>query len=230
MQSQLPHTKKKTLPKLFDFDDESFESIRETTGSLSRAVGKDVVKDGAKNALQQLLGKYEETAERADRLAGELAQGQELDLAAAHGKKSEKAPAPKRHDIQPGLEQYNYHRDIVHASEKASHQENRELSQQVEQIMVEIQRLISSSAVLETQFAAVAVEQKPKEVGKYHTHFFEWMLITIRNARAKVEDSGAWLATMSGKKGKKGNYWSEFKKHGTSFGMSNERSVATQTG
>jgi hypothetical protein len=44
-----------------------------------------------------------------------------------------------------------------------------------------------------------------------------------------VEDSGAWLSAMSGKKGKK-TYWSEFKKHGTSFGMSNERSVATQTG
>jgi hypothetical protein len=55
------------------------------------------------------------------------------------------------------------------------------------------------------------------------------MLTVIRGARMKVEDSGAWLSTMQGKKGKK-NYWAMFKKHGTSFGMSNERQVATQTG
>ncbi|HLD02068.1 MAG TPA: DUF5660 family protein, partial [Patescibacteria group bacterium] len=60
-------------------------------------------------------------------------------------------------------------------------------------------------------------------------NFFEWMLSVIRIARMKVEDSGAWMAALSSKKKGKG-YWQMFKKHGTTFGMSHERNVSTQTG
>ena len=45
----------------------------------------------------------------------------------------------------------------------------------------------------------------------------------------KVEDSGAWLGKVQGKGAKKG-YWGMFKQHGTTFGLSGERSVATQVG
>ena len=218
---------KKKLPNIFDFDDEAFESIREFTGGVAGSVKKDLAQDGAKDLWKQILGKYEKTAHSASKLAGDLKEGQEFDLT-AHGK-SENAPSPKRHDIAPGLELQNYHRDIIRSSERSHFMGNRELENQVEQILVEIKRLVESSKVLEAEFQYAAVEQTPVEAGKYHASFFEWVLITIRNARTKVEDSGAWLATMSSKKGKK-NYWAMFKKHGTTFGMSNERSVATQTG
>lgn len=219
---------KKKLPNILDFEnDETFESLREFTGGITGSIKKDLAQEGAKDLWKQILGKYEQTAEKAQKMAGELHEGQEINLNTHH--KSEKAPTPKRQDIAPGLEQYNYYREIVHSSDKAQKRESYEQEKQVEEILVEIQRLVSSSKIVETKFASLAVEQKPKEVGKYHTHFFEWVLITIRTARIKVEDSGAWLATMSGKKGKK-DYWGMFKKHGTSFGMSNERSVSTQTG
>lgn len=218
---------KKKLPNIFDFDDEAFESIREFTGGVAGAVKRDVAKDGAKDLWKQIIGNYEKTAQKANKLAGDLEEGQEFDLT-AYGK-SENAPSPKRQDIAPGLEQRNYHRDIIRSSERSHFKESRELENQVEQILVEIKRLVESSKVLEAEFQYVDVEQTPVEAGKYHVSFFEWVLITIRNARTKVEDSGAWLATMSSKKGKK-NYWAMFKKHGTTFGMSNERSVATQTG
>ena len=60
-------------------------------------------------------------------------------------------------------------------------------------------------------------------------NFFEWMLAVIRAAREKVEDSNAWLGTVKGK-GAQRNYWNMFKKHGTTFGLSGERAVATQVG
>jgi hypothetical protein len=70
----------------------------------------------------------------------------------------------------------------------------------------------------------------PKEVGKYHQNFFEWVLIQIQQARVRVEDSSSWLGAVNKKgQGQKG-YGGMFKKHGTNFGMSNQRSVATQTG
>jgi hypothetical protein len=83
--------------------------------------------------------------------------------------------------------------------------------------------------VLQIEFKEVAIEQRIVNPGKYHTSFFEWVLSAIRIARMKVEDSGAWLSASKGKKAKK-DYWQMFKKHGTTFGLSNERVVATQTG
>ena len=99
-------------------------------------------------------------------------------------------------------------------------------------IIIELKRLAASSQELEIEFKDVVMTQNVVKPGKYHQGFFEWVLIVIRNARVRVEDAGAWLSVMHGKKGKKQqqNYWQMFKKHGTTFGLSNERVVATQTG
>ena len=75
----------------------------------------------------------------------------------------------------------------------------------------------------------VAVEQHAVTPGKYHKSFFSWLLSIIRNARMKVEDSGAWLAAMHSKK-KSREYGAMAKKHGTTFTLNNERNVATQVG
>ena len=92
--------------------------------------------------------------------------------------------------------------------------------------------LAASSKELEIQFKDVVVEQRIVKPGKYHQSFFEWMLIIVKTARMRVEDAGTWLSVMHGKKNKRHsqNYWQMFKKHGTTFGLSNERVVATQTG
>jgi hypothetical protein len=82
------------------------------------------------------------------------------------------------------------------------------------------------------EFGGFTVQQTTKEPGKYYINFFEWLLIVIKTAQEKVENSRAWLNTVKGK-GRKGDtpdYWQMYKKHGTSFGPSSERSTATQTG
>lgn len=220
------HTKpKRKLPRLFDFDTESLESVKEFTSGVTSSFKRDVAEEGARDLMHQLLGKYEKTSQKVHKLTGDLAEGEEIELGSHH----DNTPTPKRPDAAPGLEHYNYHRDIIRSSERSSLKENHEMERQVEEIIVEIKELVHASKELESEFKEMAVTQTPVEVGKYHTKFFEWVLITIRQARMKVEDSGSWLSTMNSKKGKK-NYWSMFKKHGTSFGMSNERSVATQTG
>lgn len=139
-----------------------------------------------------------------------------------------KAKTPEK---KPAISAAIEYHDAVLDGKKFSQQEMHEVSQKVNDIMIELRKLISSSKVLQMEFAEVAVEQRPANVGQYHINFFEWMLSVIKIARQKVEDSGAWLSTIQSKGGKKKNgYWGMFKKHGTSFGMSNERSVATQVG
>lgn len=122
-----------------------------------------------------------------------------------------------------------FRNEIVHNRERVSKSEVHEMHQNIEQIKVELSKLITSSQVLKLEFAEVSVEQSTPTVGQYHLNFFEWMLAVIRSARQKVEDSGSWLGTVQGKGAKRG-YWGMFKQHGTMFGLSGERAVATQVG
>lgn len=141
-------------------------------------------------------------------------------------KKAYAEKAPKRETREAAID---YGTNIAKSSEKAMHHEMREVNQKLQEIMNEVQKLIASSKELKMEFAEVDVQQTPARAGEYHLNFYDWLLLTIRAARQKVEDSGAWLNVVKGKKNQKG-YWGMFKKHGTSFGLSNERSLATQTG
>lgn len=123
----------------------------------------------------------------------------------------------------------DYHREIVRAGENASKQEVHAFKSQIEQIKAELISLAKSTKMLQLEIASVSVEQAPVNAGTYHQHFFEWMLNMLKAARERVETSEAWMSAQKNKAGKKG-YWGMFKKHGTSFGLSNERAVATQVG
>ena len=79
------------------------------------------------------------------------------------------------------------------------------------------------------EFKEVTMETVPAKPGVYHVNFFEWLFSLIKGIREKIEDSCVWLRAFQSKKSKRG-YWAMFKKHGTSFGLSSERVVATQTG
>lgn len=197
------------------------------TDALVKTVKNDVLAEGVSTFWQQLLGDYEKQTPQ--KPTGELKPGEDLVL----GKKPSSEKRHPQKDKLKNLERVaagiDYHREIQQAGEITTIREQREIQQALKEIQQELERLVSSSAMLQTEFRAVTTEQAPSKPGKYHLNFFQWMLSVIRIARQKVEDSGAWLTTIKSKKGQR-QYWSMFKKHGTSFGLSNERSVATQTG
>lgn len=200
------------------------EALGSLTGATAQSLSREA-KGGVDDLWQQILGKYE-NKKPAPR-SGDLKEGQELDLSSlSQNKKQESLQKP---DVAPGID---YHRDIIHGSEKITQKETQELSGHLQQIVHELKRLAATSKELENQFKDVVTEQRITKPGKYHQSFFEWVLITIQNARMRVENSGAWLSLMKNKKGKKQSqqYWAMEKKHGTSFSLNNERGVATQTG
>jgi hypothetical protein len=151
---------------------------------------------------------------------GELQEGQELNLKEFQEEKEEKL------NLEPGID---YAREIIHVQETAINRENKELEAQLREIMAEIKKLTDSSKELQMQFKTVAVEEYVVTPGEYHKSFFSWLLSIVRAARMKVEDSGAWLQAMHSKK-KSREYGAMSKKHGTSFTLNNERTVATQVG
>lgn len=117
---------------------------------------------------------------------------------------------------------------------------SRTVKEQEQQIYKEttmvLQRLKEQVTILEksnkglvSEMSKVKVEQIPQKSGIYYIRFLEWLLTVVRQMRMKVEDGRAWLATFTQKKKKMG-YWKMYKKHGTTFGLSHERSLATQTG
>lgn len=231
-------TRKSFIDPLDPFE-RGLEAVRSLGGHAKKGV-KSESEESAKELLSQLFGlgksSHESSAKHID--AQEQVQNAnghiEIFNAKFH-KPSEKAPihadkAPKHHKEAA----INYHdkfsgKEIVHHREKVSSQEKHEMRRNIEEIKTELAKLVSSSEMLKLQFAEIGVEQTIQNVGTYHLNLFEWMLAVIRSARQKVEDSNAWLGTVKGKGAKK-DYWGMFKKHGTTFGLSGERSVATSVG
>lgn len=209
---------------------------RERISSVGKMLAKSAVDEAGETGrtfIEQLLGmdlKKDTTDVKAE--SAEPAQSglieifnflKHSDTATSQKANTERSPRARAEAA------IDYHRDIVKNRERASKNETREMQQNIEQIKIELSKLVASSQVLKLEFAEVSVEQSPTEVGNYQLNFYEWMLAVIRSAREKVEDSGAWLGTVKGKGDKRG-YWGMFKKHGTTFGLSGERAVATQVG
>lgn len=214
MQSLQPAKKTKVQANQF-VDPNPVEAFRSIGNGTMQSLATDLVSEGVSDIWKQFLGGGTEK-DKKQKTAGDLQEGQDLDLT-------------KHENREAGID---YKREILYGSEKIASQEYQALSQQIESIVMELKRLTASSQALQIEFKDVVVTQNIIKPGKYHQNFFTWVLIVIQNARMRVEDAGAWLTAMKGKKGKKQqqNYWKMFQKHGTTFGLSNERVVATQTG
>ncbi|MCL6096574.1 MAG: DUF5660 domain-containing protein [Patescibacteria group bacterium] len=219
-----------------NIDQNPIEAVRDTFMSLGSSVKDsvkdDVVKGVVGDILEQTLSWDKmlgtDVAERGKgETSGDLVQGQEISLNKKRSdQKTEKPHEERKPHIEAG---WDYAGEIIRSEQRFAQAENRELSAKVSEIIIELKKLAKSSKELEVTFREITVEQKPVNPGKYHLNFFTWMLATIRSARMRVEDSKNWASLFASKKTKR-EYWGLFKKHGTSFGLSGERVVATQTG
>lgn len=218
-------TKTKKAKQLLN--ENPFEALGEIGRGVLGSLGSDLGLGLIKGTKDQVIG----LSETENQHGGDLAEGQEVDLTAkkkqarlAESKREEKEKYLR--DAEPGID---YRSEILHGEKRIARQQENELTQKIDEIIVELKRLASSSKVLEVKFQEITVEQRIVNPGKYHVSFYEWFLAVIRSARIQVEDAGSWQAMFKSKKAQR-QYWNMFKKHGTTFGLSNERVVATQTG
>lgn len=116
-----------------------------------------------------------------------------------------------------------------HLERERQLQDNVEIKRLVEEIRKEIIFLAKKQKTVISETAKITVEMLPANPGPYHIRFFEWLLKLLRDLRKKVSESATWLGVLRSKKRQR-NYWKMYKKHGTSFGLSGERAVATQAG
>lgn len=178
----------------------------------------EAIRDLGSSAVDQMfgVGDYSEKSKNKN-ASGDLLEGQEIDLSRESTPSSYVEPA------------YDYRREIIHGETKIQQENSRIIQVQIQEIIIELKKLTSASNELKIEFKDATTAQLPVNAGKYHVSFFEWLLASIRTARMRVEESANWLSMFTSKK-KKRQYWNMFKKHGTTFGLSNERVVSTQTG
>jgi len=186
---------------------DSIEAIKDIPNEVKKTVteaGKGVVTD----LWEQILGSNEKP--QPTQKSGDLKQGEELVLQRA----------------EPAID---YARELIQAEKFVAKKQQSEVKVQIQELLVELKKITKTSKELEVEFKDIAVEVMPVNPGKFHLNFFEWVLAQVRRARMRIEDSAHWVKTIRSKKSQR-QYWSLFKKHGTSFGLSGERIVATQTG
>jgi len=164
------------------------------------------------SASEQLLGFSDQ----------ELHEGQEVNL-------NKKAQHVEEEVKAVTHEHMEYFREIQNADRIGESRTERQIEQGIEDIRMEIKRLTDTSKLVERTVKDATADKAPIKAGKYHLNFFQFVLGVLRDATRKLEDSVSYGAVLSGKK-QQSKYWNSYKKHGTSFGLSSERSTATQTG
>jgi uncharacterized protein YkuJ len=203
------------------------DSVGKQLSSLSkdtiRAMWEDFFKSAAKTEIpRQLLHTKKES--HSLKRESVLEEGKEFSLLPKKEEKSQEVAAAH-------AEYFN--REVKSVEIQGEKKQEKENFDQVEMIKSEIRKLIKAQKEMEVAFKNVAqqVISSPtsKEVGTYDVNFFEWVLLTIRNARMRVEEGRNWLTLFASKKGQQ-KYWAQADKKGTSFTQHHDRSVATQTG
>lgn len=189
-------------------------------------VARNELNEEWKAFMKQALGRAQEAqneASQAEKLAGELKEGEEISFSSIKSEKKE-----RRAEGDPDIK---YADKILHAETIRVRADNQEIKQRLTEIQIELKKITEKSKELEISFRQVATEtiQENIKPGKYHLNFVEWMLSTIQAARVRIESSASWMSALAGKKSKK-DYWSLAKSQGTNFTLSGERVVAQQTG
>lgn len=183
------------------------DNVLEALGSVPTSVGTSTVSEFSKigaDIVTSLIGGAPRSGDLQPNQAIEFDQKPQQEAAPVHPVRTETIHRPNV--------------DIIEMETK----------KQLDAIRAELKALIVSLKNLHNE-VSTAVSQEVVHPGVYHLNFYEQLRTFIHALRQQVEDSRSWLASFKTRKKKMG-YWGMFKKHGTTFGLSSERSLATSAG
>lgn len=216
-------------------NEENYETVDKGFDKNVVKVAREQAKLAKDDFWKQLLGLSEnekQTSEASGNVVFEFSKLNKSDNPSSRSIEEKSQQKKIKSEVQPGIDYHReYYESITKFGERASYHETMQESRHIQQVMAEIRKLVSTTKSLQVEFGGImAVQEAPVNPGKYYINFFEWMLIMIKQARQKIEDSKLWLEAVQGKKKKKMGYWDKSKKYGTTFSQANERNVATSTG
>jgi len=187
-------------PNPYIVGDNVLETVRSLGNNVGKTVQQDVVKQIPNDMLRDIFGAQ---------LPKELQQNESISM---QPEKRTQQHAGNQELIQPFIQ-----KDIQETKAK------------LESIRQELQ-MLSKSIKGFHQEVEKAVLEIPVNPGVYHINFFEQLRSFIQSLRETLDDSRVWLAAFNNNSKKKRGYWGMYKKHGTTFGLSSERTASTQSG
>jgi len=196
---------KKKKPVLTD---NFLEKLRELGSDVGDSVIEDVIEGIPSTAIDQLTGR---------KRSGTLKPNETLSLEEAQEQEQ------SRRRLSREFFRVRQEERLVFK------QEEQKTRLQIKAIQEELKKLVESTKDLVKE-VEVASKLEPVEPGVYHLNFFERLKQAIIIFRKKIEDSASWLSLFNQRAKKRGYYWTQFKKSGTKFLLSQERYMATQAG
>ncbi|MCX8008638.1 MAG: DUF5660 domain-containing protein [Patescibacteria group bacterium] len=181
--------------------DSIVETFRDLGSGIKQGIQHDLIQQGAQDAFQALFGQM---------LPQEYGRNPFEQF--PFGKKETPKPIQRPEILSP-------HRIA---------EEQARTKQQIEAIRAELSLLAQSVGQL-NQEVEKAIMEVPVDPGIYHINFFERLRRVIQMIRKRVNDSNEWLQLSYSRKKQKG-YWAMYKKQGTKFGLSADRTPQTQVG
>lgn len=193
--------------------------LKSIVDGTSKSLWKDVLVASQEEVSEQLIIPtiYGET----------LKKGEEVNLK----KKKAAEEAAEKQEKKPQItsEFMDYKREVINAERVGDRKIEQQITSEMEQIRMELQKLAKTSKIVERTVKDAMADKAPVNPGKYHLNFFRFVLSVLREATQKLEDTASFGKVFTSKK-QQSKYWSSFEKQGTTFGLSGERTVATQTG
>ncbi len=191
------------------------ESLKDL-GTDFGSQGSDLLKSTSEDFFNELIGIKKEPVNK----SGEITQGESMDMAAVLSGKEEEN---KHLRAQISLE-----RNLSNEQSRLAEHSMQELRVQLQAIISEISKMAQSTATLATQ-TEIAMIEAPVNPGVYHVIFLEKILEFLQSFRKKIDQASVWLQS-SNKRAAKKNYWSMYKKKGSSFLLSPDHYLQRSAG
>lgn len=191
------------------------ESLKDIGGDFT-GQGADLLKNTSEDFFNELMGLGTPQVKR----SGEMKAGESFEMSEVISGKVEEN---KKLKAQISLE-----RNLSYDEKRLSQEKMQELRIQLQTITVEIGKLAASTGNLATQ-TEIAMIEAPANPGIYHVIFFEKVLEFLRSFRQKIDQASVWLGSAN-KRAEKKNYWSMYKKKGSSFLLSPDHYLQRSAG
>jgi hypothetical protein len=188
--------------KFTGVNDNVLEALRGIPASVGKTVAQDVIGKTSSDVFASLLGQIPNQANESKYQNENLQQNEQF---------------PRYSAFHPEMNR-----------QKPIKVEEMGLKQKIESVRAELAALSKSITSLNIEVEK-AIAEMPVDPGIYHINFYERLRSMLLFIRQNVDNSRSWLSMHTSRKKKMG-YWGMYKKHGTTFGLSNERTLATQAG
>ncbi|HTK03178.1 MAG TPA: DUF5660 family protein [Alphaproteobacteria bacterium] len=192
------------------------ESLKDLGNGTADVLKNDLFKQTSEDFFSELMGLQKIQSKK----SGELSAGQSVNM--------NEILSGKEEENKKLRAQISFERQLSADQNRLSQETTNQLKVQLQALTSEVQKVAVSTGNL-AEATQVAMIQAPSNPGIYHIIFFEKVLEFLQSFRARIDQASVWL-TSSNKRAEKKNYWSMYKKKGSSFLLSPDHYLQRSAG